>query len=210
MNCLAIAARAAEAETLNRHWVYYCATGIPIIGVTPSDEPASFKEGVPVIYAGKAGHHGPDAIARLQNAYRALLQTPYMNFALLEYDCVIFREDIVFPVEGIMSNIMFSNDPAFQEKKFPHGMWTMSRHTMSMLLRTMEEHPEVAESGMGDRYIAVIARLAGVPLLHEPKSYSRNSLDKPEFIVQAREALKNGAKWIHGIKTKEQLDAVLS
>jgi hypothetical protein len=42
----------------------------------------------------------------------------------------------------------------------------------------------------------------------EAKSYSENTLETPESWAKARKAIADGAYFVHGIKTQQQLDEV--
>ena len=165
---------------------------------------------------GPAGHVGPDSIKRVKAilALAEFVAAARLNPHVLigEYDAVPFRSvptDI--PPIGVVSAPLHPNgSPRFSEPFYPHVFWRMHVSTLSMLNLAAKGFPNDAEDSMGDRWFAALCTKAGVRLENDPLTYSRNSLDLPEYVQGAIECIKGGGWACHGIKTSEVFDALLS
>ena len=63
---------------------------------------------------------------------------------------------------------------------------------------------QLYEKGFIDRFLGLMADLYNLPITAAP-SYSTDTIDRPEFMQAARDAIKNGAVYLHGVKTESQL-----
>ncbi len=205
---IVVFAHAGEKEMFNRHLPYWRQHNLPIILSTPKDAPLEVP--IPTIRCGTSGHSGQGALNRVIEAFKAMLLTHYDVFLFAECDCVIFRKPPEHPGEGMTAFVFGNAEERFAAKQFPHGLWYFDRKTIKGLLFAIAYSPQVFEGGYGDRWLGALCQIAGLKIWHEATCFSRNSLDRPEFIRDAKFAYQNGAWWIHGIKTEEMLRQVIS
>ena len=67
---------------------------------------------------------------------------------------------------------------------------------------------ELLEQGYPDRFLGLMVDLHYLPWSDIPGTYTQNTIDRPEYVLEARKAIADGAWYIHGVKTAAQLKAV--
>lgn len=159
-----------------------------IIILTPEDDPIPGG-----IQHGKSGHVGPEAVERMNRGLREALR--HECAVLGEPDCLFFDFMDVEDGELVCSEVHPNIDPQFTAESFPHSPLLATRNTFWSIMLALEY---VEEHGYGDRMIARACALAGIPL--RGVGFSRNSLDTQETIQQGMQAVRNGAKCVHGCK----------
>lgn len=230
---LAIHSWSGANEILARHWPYFQNAGASsIVGIGTDGSHRSYPEPTLAKCVFPKGVDdiaiiGDDAYMAGNNLVRRLMETmdwmlgqpPYWpaedRFAIVEYDTIFLR-----PVPEFTGTAAYqAGGPTWGSKAatgFYHNPWLFDRDDGTRLVQqlghilaeghckygTPESSPDVAFAWACER--------AGIEVQQLLKEYSQNTLDLPHFLDEAREAVRAGAHCIHGVKTAEQLDYILS
>lgn len=214
---LVILSYAKANDIVERHWPFYEKAGCPILGIGREDSECRFpwpvRAGVGCIGVKEIGK---DSYVNGDNLPKLLLDT--LEYCLREYTtfhsyCLV-EPDVIFmrplPEEhpgGIVTQHMGGSSAGFFGRNYYHCPWWVDRMTAAAIVirgRKMLEC-ELIECGFPDRFLGLLLDLHPDVRVHPAKWYSRNLFDRPEFIAEARAALKAGAWGCHGIKTADQL-----
>jgi len=207
-----IAAHSAAGDAILRHLPFWRSSGLETCIYFSDEIPAHVAAEVPTArILGPSGHTGEASIQRIKELLRRAVSNAVhhqTNHVLIgEYDVVAFRPPPVDapPPMVVMAPLHPNGDDRFSAPFYPHVFWRMSRETCRHLCGVAFEMPDTAEHSMGDRWFAALCAKAGVNLVNDAGMFSRNSLDRPEYIAGAQRCLAEGGWAVHGVKTKEML-----
>lgn len=218
---LVVMAHAGAQETFTRHypeWRKHPDTDILVfvpaadrITLTPDDKPLPH-----VVGFGKAQHHGAEAIRRFRWLLQLMAdQTQYHAFTLHEYDSFSLDSNVGPFIGNALTGLVYRDDrpdSGFKGTTFIHPPLCMSRGCLQKIVWAMAAVPDEAEHGFWDRWIGLVCERGYIPLHNLLKSglgFSRNTIEDTD-IPAAGEAVRNGARLLHGVKSKECYDAVTS
>lgn len=203
-----------KAELMYKlHLPFWKAISPDIITIMPVDK--HFKGAENPILFGRASHNGPDAIKRFRWIESKLLELckkeRYQKAFLFEYDSVAL-DPVIEP--HLLSNTLFGNmfergvedmDPKFKSRKFFHPPILFTQDILMRLVNIANSMTVFDEQGMWDRWLGLQAQKMKIPSSgYGHLGYSRNTIEKSHY-PEAIEAVKNGAIYIHGVKTPETL-----
>ena len=211
--------------TVQRHWPYFQRQEADwVYGIGTIDGKCEWPEGVHPLDVGEDRYiDGTHLPRRLLDTIEILLLRPWRVLALLEYDVVIFKSMPFDRVETSAAHFAGGQTWGSQARWFAHCPWVFARDTAIRFLKAGREalaegivperasgNPSVPEASPDCFYGYVMDR-AGIPFQRDMwQEYSRNSFDVPGHLEEARQAYRDGVSCIHGIKTQEQLDFILS
>lgn len=194
-----------------RHFPYYEKSGAQkILGIGTTDNGCTWPEGVEHVEIGRNDYINADHLPRrLMSTIRLMLLTPFDRFCIIEWDCLFFHPLPWF--EGMAAFHAGNSLPGMKAKKFFHCPWAFDYETGHRWLKKADEliaHVEGHEASP-DVFLGWVAEEAGIEITQPWEGFSRNSVDNPADVELAREAYRNGAVAIHGIKTPENLRRIL-
>lgn len=200
---LAVLTCQSATETAQRHWPSWHKYFTSTVFVSPVDSKCWVPEGVQEWRIGRDFYNDRDKPddnlpRRTSEVLERFLATGHDSICIIEYDVVLFRKPVL---RGTFSGTMFG--------EFIHPPWCFTRAAAMHFVdagKTLLRH-NVITGGWPDRHLRLIYDLVN-PETYPTKNYSCNTLDQPHMIAAAREAVKDGAWAVHGIKTKEQFDAL--
>lgn len=199
-------------QTFLRHLPWFQKARIPIIGVGTNDGKCEFGN-VPFIYIGKntyadGDHHPVRFIGVLQH----FLSTKYHRAVVVEYDAIFLKPIPDFGPPYVAGTIAGHKSPGFLADNFYATPWITNQITAAIIVKAGLAMLKVGlnEKGFLDRWLGLLFQLYDLPVANAAGfSYCRNSIDRPEYVQEAREAIQSGnCCYIHGIKTAEQLRQV--
>lgn len=203
---LAVLTCQSATETAKRHWSSWQKHFDDIVFVTTVDSNCWVPDGIEQWPVGR--DYYPDRDKPDDNLPRRTLsvlewflkrrQADSDRLVLIEYDVVIF-DTPTFKHE--FSATLF--------EQFVHPPWAFSRSCAEKFWRTgstLLRHG-VITGGWPDRHLKLIMDLVA-PSVDLNCNYTKNTLDEEWMLKEARERIKDGAWAVHGIKTKEQLEAL--
>lgn len=205
--------RQSSADVLLPHWERF---GIPIVIVTPEDSPIAPTKHTHVGW-GKKGSDGDAMYLRMIHILELFVKSPHSHALLVEFDCVCRLPEITFRngLHGIPQVRPYDDVWKFMADRYVNPPYMIDGASAMKILAVAKEYPDVREGGYADRFLSALAMLAGVPVLQYPEgSWSKTDWNmerlEPGMKESLRTAAKNGCKWYHFIKTREQFDFVMS
>lgn len=199
-------------ETFARHWDYfYRRSGAAhVIGIGTDDGKCVFPEGCGSYNIGQNAYAGRSLIERLVQTFQlcATSGKQYEDFCLIEYDTILA------PLEphpgGFVTHLAGHQSQGFKSQVYYHTPWWADRQIASQIAEhgaQMLRENDI-ERGFPDRFLGWMFERFQMGPVVPAKAYSQNTLDRPELIEGARQALMNGARFVHGVKSLSQLRAV--
>jgi hypothetical protein len=200
-----------DMERIHRHLPFWRKSGCDLLFVSPVDRPVRFESvGEPCVQFALSQHYGVELLKRHIFAFNYVLTLPiYEAFCFIEADSITLGAIPDHPRDGLRCFVWENTSkPRFKADHYLHWPLWMTR-------RTLEQIAEVAtiqepEEGFPDRWLGLLCEQNNIHFRHEPLAFSRNQLDCEDYMNSAVDAVKAGALWVHGVKTKEQLEELCS
>ena len=161
---------------------------------------------------------GPDRYASGSHLPMRLLKSIEHGLALKadtivvsEWDCLFFKPIPRDLPKGLVMTRTGGNSPGFEGQSFYHPPWIMDSSTAKEVLAV--GYKLVAdgriEQGFPDRFIGLVAEVGGITVHGDIISrYTQNTIDRPEWVAEARAARRGGCHAVHGVKTQAVLNAI--
>jgi len=202
---LAVLTCQSATECVKRHLPNWQRFFNDIVFVTTVDSVCYVPEGYRQIKCGR--DYYPDRDNPDDNLPQRTISTlkwfgndPSERLVLIEYDVVFFHKPIL---KHDFSGTMFS--------EMIHPPWCFTKKSAREFAHVGEillKH-KVISGGWPDRHLKLIEDLLQ-PSLDRSNNFSSNTLDRPDLIAGARADIKNGCWAVHGVKTKEQYEALMA
>lgn len=213
MKMLLIHAHGSVNDTVARHYPYYLKAACDrTVGVLTTKGDCKWPSSDSVVIGGDsyvAGNHLPN---RLLRTLEYAVNQGADEILVAEYDTIFFKPFPSLP-KGFSLNVTGGSMAGYRCSRFFHGPWCMdsatAKATVAMGDRLLAEG--VNEGGSPDTFLGYITDLLHLPV-HEGvfRNYSRNSLDHPQHLVEARQAYRDGCHAVHGIKHQRELEYIVS
>ncbi len=204
-------------DGLRRHWPYFKKSGLDLFGIGREGHIMQWPESMVTKDIGPNGYiEGGQLPERMTHTFRWFRDDPrfanYTHAMLVEWDVVFLRPppEITNPV---CANKAGSFDHNGKGISFFHGPWTLSKLTADLFVQKADELLAKGErtGGTPDFFFGLVWDELGVTVQHLEGTFSRNSLDIEADRIMARDRIRSGECWyVHGIKSKSQLDFILS
>lgn len=206
---------AGANATVGRHWPYFQKAGVPLWGIGRINTSCYWPNGV--FHTTDIGMDsyvdGHNLCSRLVKALTCFLEDHYFHdyndVCLIEYDS-IFTGPLPEHPGGLATCIAGGNSPGFKGTRFFHTPWWADRPTAATIVeegRKMLAEGDI-EHGFPDRFLGRLVDRRPEIKVSETNTFSVNTIDRPEYVAQARAAIERGIWYAHGVKTPDQLKAV--
>ena len=150
-------------------------------------------------------------MARTFWTFKHVLRLGYDTYWFVEGDSIATAKAPTKLTDGIHCFRWENYQTEFRAKTFLHWALGLNRKSLTQLAEASDLYNPAQEQGFPDRLIALICEEQGIKIHHRPDiSYSRNRLDRPEYVQQAQEAIRNGASFVHGLKTQDDLNTLFA
>jgi len=211
-------------ETFDRHLPYWKAWTDKILVVTPEDSQIQTSE--QQISHGKACHVGEEATKRMRWMFRWLEGTDFTEFIVHEYDSISFDRPSIFNSpdtnDAIQGNWFRGEEhPDWLSESFVHPPLAFRRPALGALVAALGIIPDHAERGAWDRWLALAINKHNeqrtriwIPSYGSNgfgvcgSGFSHNTIHEDRYPELAR-AVRNGARFFHGIKQESALKVIL-
>jgi hypothetical protein len=210
---LAIHSYPGANDLMKTLWPYYQKSGWDILGIGTNDGKTQWPDGVEFVNIGRNAYINDrsNLPQRLVNTIKHFLSTcvEYTHLCIVEYDC-IFLAPLELNKTGITTHLAGYN-VGTEANAFYHVPWIMDRETAAKIVEEGDRllAARIYELGSPDLFIGLVLQNLGITP-HESGTFSVNSFDTPNNILLGRDAIKNGCKFLHGIKSTQQLESILS
>lgn len=213
---LIIQAHPRVGSTLAFLWPWFRGSGLDICGASCSNTPALWPEPVPLIDLGpdfgRGGHH---LCVNWINTWKRFLNDErfkdYEAACIVEYDCLFTKAVPTFS-GGIAATFAGGPYPGLKANQFYHPPWIADRQSAAKMIEYGEKMiaDNDTERGFTDFFVGRMKDLFGLEIQSLSGVYSRNTMDQPSDQTLARSLIKEGRLFmVHGVKTQEQMKAIL-
>lgn len=202
-------------ETLKLLWSGFKVLGWDIVGVETIDGEHEWPEPVNTIKIGLNKYWTQDRrnlARRFTGSLRYFLSTDYDRVCILEYDTLVLGP-VNLPETGIVTHRAGGQLPDSQAPEFFHTPWMFDREsarTVELMGQQliMDGTVDYGCHGSPDILLGLIVNRLNLPW-RESGTFSANTING-EYVEKARVARRSGCVLFHGVKTKEQMQSVLS
>lgn len=202
---------------LARNWPYFLRAGCDILGIGRVGGQCRWPAGTPCVDIGEtiATHwklEPGNLPRRYVDTFRHCLQSPdlngYTDFFLTDYDTLILKALPAHP-GGLVAAKMCGPSIGFKASCAVCHPWWMDRLTAAAFVKAGDEMIAAGEleQGTPDYWTGLMIDRYRLPWSDFP-AFIRNTLDNPESVAQARQAILAGVWLVHGVKTEDQLNAL--
>lgn len=210
---LLIHSHPAANDIVARHWSWYQKSGLDIFGIGRDGNGCQWPDNAPYFNIGRVGRG--DLSERLTATFELFLQNPrladYTHAMVIESDAIFLGSP---PYGHIEAAATLAGGPiaGFKANAFYHTPWWLNRDMANRFVssaRNLIRAGEV-EQNSPDFFFALAFDRLGIPVGHLTGTFCRNVLGTyPGDFEAVRERVKSGQVWyVHGVKTREHLDAI--
>lgn len=207
------------AATLALLWDGFKNLGLPLVGVNCVGEPTAWPEPIPTIEAGYNAYANVDNYnlpSRLVLTLKHFLTTDYERALVVEYDTLFTGPMPDYP-SGFTAQFAGGRLPNSEASTFWHTPWISDRAAAETIVRVGTELMMDGTVGRGplglhgspDVFLGLIKDRSGMEF-NDSGTFSRNTIDNPADVAEARKAIAAGVWMLHGVKTQAQRDAMLT
>lgn len=214
-------------DAVKRHWEHYKKSGMDIFGVDRIGGLGRWPDAVPVKEIGEDSYIcGDNLPRRMVDTFDWFITDEiFKNYdaaMVIEYDAIFIRPPPDLPdavhVAATRGGGGVANSTT-QTETFWHTPWVLTKCAAEDFVAKGREllSAGIYENGSPDFFFGLVIQHLGVPVHNlevtqsNAGTFSRNSLDIACDLGLATEFARAGRVWyIHGIKDKAMLDAVLS
>jgi hypothetical protein len=136
----------------------------------------------------------------------------YNSLMVVEYDSIFLKPPPPVP-DGVFTHLSGGNvpGPIFKASRFYHCPWGASRYAAGIIAQEGRKliNERSFENGSPDFFLGLILDRHPELPLYETGTFSVNGGNWPERMNEMVEAVKNGAFFCHGLRTKEELSRAL-
>lgn len=158
---------------------------------------------------GKSDHLCRRFIATIEECFANGMEWDHL--CIIEYDALFFHALPRDMPAGITAHRAGGTPPGCTCTSFFHCPWVMDRDTARRIIsagKQMIAERDI-ELGSPDCFLGKMIDRFNLPITDCPfPVYSRNSLDIPEHLEEAKRAVRDGAVMVHGVKNVAMLAAL--
>jgi len=208
---LAIFAHAGTSEAVNRHWPFFKRLGADILGVGRINTVVLWPHEIEhLVNVGEQSYvNGDNLPNRFLDTLAHMLTFPHEDLILTEWDSIFLKPLPPNPDCDFEGTLFYNVDPNFECPHYFHPYWRFTRKSAAAFIehgRELVKRGNI-EHGQKDRFVGRVV----MDLRFRWKAtgcFSANTIDTPELQAKARQYINDGGYFIHGVKTKEQLDSL--
>lgn len=197
---------------IEAHWPFWEKSGADlIIGIGTEGGGCKWPAGAEHVEIGPdhyiAGAHLPK---RLIDTMRFMLCLNFDRFCIAEWDCLFFKP---LPEFSGMGGFHAGNrSEGMKTEKYFHTPWCFDVESGNAFLKKADELlPLVTgHEASPDVFFGWVCQEAGLSVAQPWSGFTRNTIESAADAELARDAYRNGAMAIHGIKGRTTLDYILS
>jgi hypothetical protein len=205
-------------EAVVRHWPYYVKSGADrIVGVGTDDNGCRWPAGTPVVNIGpnayiKRGHLPSRLIESVNDGLNC---GDFDRIVVIEYDVLFFNPLPADLPPGFNGQLAGGEIKPMKARNFYHSPWVFDRATAIDVVKLGRKLISMGDTEFGnpDFFIGYLCeRFPKTLKAHAlANCFTQNTLDIPEKIEYARGLVRAGnLVAVHGCKTKEQLDYLIT
>lgn len=212
-NLLVVFNRAAEDEVCRLFLPYWQRSGCDIMCSSPLNARSALED----VQHRRFGREFLPVRAtwwwyqsRVLDTMKYCLSLDYQGFVFTQYDSICLGPLPVIQSLDSIHHFAGGEVAGFRSNFFLHPPWCFGKARLEEFVKAASTYDIVTtENGIMDRWLSLIIEEACLPFEKCVWSCSINSIDKPSYVEGVRQAIASGCKFVHGVKNKQQLDAIL-
>lgn len=196
-----------DQDRIERHEPYWKRSGCQLLYSFPCDAPLTIRPG---FCSQWSEQYGESMLKRHIDTLRFCYDAGFDSVYATEADSICLKA-APEPFGTSVGGYVF-NDPdneRFRASTFTHWAWSFNRDVLGRFLDAAESDTDALREKFPDRWLSLICERHNIPLRHDDRVWSRNQLDQPDIVRDARQAVQDGVWAIHGVKHSHQLDELL-
>lgn len=204
-----------EEQQCNDFLPLWSLSGCSVILSSPADKPCCIA-GAGSLIIGRSYNRDDRSTwsnyqHRVLETMRAVVDMDYDSYAFTQYDSITFGPLPLPQSDECWSHIAGGRQEGFESDFFLHPPWLFGKSALRRFIDEADRHPITIENGVMDYWIANIITKANIKLINTAPdvSWSANSIDTPELVDSAKQAIHNGVAMVHGVKNTKQLSAIM-
>jgi hypothetical protein len=217
-NLLVVFNRAEEDEVCRLFLPFWKRSGCDILCSSPLNAPSTLA-GVIHYHAGQELPRRRQEARRRRWWYQSRVLDTMKYCLLLDYEGFVFTQydsiclgplPRIRPGDSI-HRFAGGEAPGFKSRFFLHPPWCFGKERLHQFVEAASTCDiQLTENGIMDRWLSLIIEEQCMPFICCNWAWSVNSIDTPDYVACARQAIASGCLFIHGVKNKQQLDAILA
>lgn len=214
-NLLVVFNRAAEDPVCELFLPYWQRSGCDILCSSPLEAPSAlpcvthYHAGQEFKYAERSSWWRYQS--RVIDTMKFCLTQDYQGFIFTQYDSICLGPlPLIAPLDSV-HRLAGGAAPGFTSSFFLHPPWCFGIKRLEEFVKAASPYNiTTTEDGIMDRWLSLIIERDCQPFTRCEWSWTANSIDTPDLVACARQAISNSCKFVHGVKNKQQLDAILA
>jgi len=198
-------------------WPQHALHGWPIFGITPEDSDHAWKPDIfHCAMIGKGGYIQPDVIKRWVRTWEIVTTeekfSEFTDFCMVESDSVFLRKPEPHP-GGLLTKLSGGAvGGASKASRFFHCVWWADRETAKIIVEEGKKLMAEGEFELNspDLFLGLITDRRPEIKVSESNTWSCNGNDLQNRMHQCEAAVKAGAYFVHGLRTRKEYDHLLS
>lgn len=214
-NLLVVFSRGAEEDICSKFLPYWRKSGCDIAISAPLDDPFPWHaDDVRVFSFGKS--IGPTRNtwfhlqSRMYDTFKYCLTLPYDGFVFTQFDSIALGPFPYIGPDDSVHRLAGGEAPGFASSFFLHPPWCFGNNRLKQFVEAADDYDiKTTEGGIADRWLSLIIERHCMPFEKCSWGWTANKIDSPELLSCARQAVKNGALFVHGVDNEKTLAALL-
>lgn len=203
-------------DIVQRHWSYYERSGFDIFGIGRTNTLCKWPKSMRTKDIGLDSYiNGDNLCRRLVDTFDWFITDPifqmYSHACVIEYDSVFIRPPPQIEIH-VAAHLAGGRPPGSKATRFFHCPWWLSREQAQRFVQHGNELLRAGEyeGGTPDFFFARVFEDLKQRIEHLHGTFSQNTIEKAQFQKECRTLIEAGIVWfVHGIKTPEQLKAIV-
>lgn len=204
-------------EQVRRQWPHFMLPGWDICGCCPEDDHHPWPPDIRYCeLIGKSAYLSPELVKTWVKTWETLLfrdcYKKYDDFCMIEYDAVFLQQPPPHPGGAFLHLTGGAIGGVFKATKFFHNPHWLDRAAAAIVVEEGNKMLSEGEfeGGSPDVFMGRITDRRPDLKWTESNTFSVNGNDLMNRGPQAAEAIRNGVWFLHGLRTQEELDWILS
>lgn len=204
-----------EDEICKTFLPYWQKSGCDLMFSSPLNAPSAL-EGVKHVRFGRALTGKADENwfyqSRVLDTMKYCLGLDYDAFLFTQYDSIALGHLPEIGTDDCVQHLCGGDAKPFKSSFFVHPPYCFGKNRLRQFVEAADKYPiETTEFGVQDRWLSLILEEQKIPWQQSNAwTWSANAIDTPELMQSARNAVKNGIRFFHGVKNAQTLNQLLA
>lgn len=191
---------------------FWRTSGCDLLFSSPLDAPSKLDFVDHVYFGKKLTARGAEDYwyyqSRVLDTFKYCLTLEYEGFIFTQYDSICLGKLPVISTSDSIHHFAGANTQPFESKFCLHPPWCFGKERLEEFVKCASQESIHLERGVMDRWLPLIMQRHKLAFTTSDWSWSKNSIDTPEYVEDCRQAIARGILFVHGVKNRQQLNAI--